>query len=177
MWHPVDLWAQAEQPPGMSQRSMTSVTTLLVIGVITIAAPAPAARHEGSPAAVTTAYETVPLAHYWVTGTTCFTYPPSSGRLGGGCVVGDGVVRRPISLHERLKAAFGGTVTLLLPEPVDAVYVSYGRRPATEYLTPAVVSTLPGSGTYHLVVTVKWHDEFTRSETTYLVPLWVPRRR
>ena len=90
-------------------------------------------------------------------------------------MIGDGGVRRRLRLDERVKAAFGGTVTLLLPEPVDAVYVSYGRRPPTEYLTPTVLSALPGSGTYDMVVTVKWHDEFNRSEATYLVPLWVPR--
>ena len=161
----------------MSRRSMTAVATVLVIGVVTFAAPVPAARHEGSPAAVTTAYQTVPLVRYWVTSTTCFTYPPWSGRFGGGCTIGDGGVRKRLRLEERVKAAFGGTVTLLLPEPVDAVYVSYGRQPPTEYLTPTVLSALPGSGTYDMVVTVKWHDEFNRSEATYLVPLWVPRRR
>ena len=50
------------------------------------------------------------------------------------------------------------------------------QQAGSEYLTPTVVWPLPGSGTYDLVVTVKWHVEFTRSETTYLVPLWVPRR-
>lgn len=161
----------------MAGASKTTLTLLLAIAVITLAAPAGAAPHQSSPAAVTTAYETVPLGHYAVTSTTCFMYPPSSGRLGAGCVVGDGLIRRPIPLHERVKAAFGGTVTLLLPEPVDTIRVSYGRRPATEYLTPTVVSPLPGSGTYDMIVTVKWQDEFTRSETTYLVPLWVPRRK
>ena len=72
----------------MSRRSTLIVTILIVIPVITSASAAPAARHESPPAAVTTAYETVPLAHYGVTSTTCFTYPPSSGRLGGGCIGG-----------------------------------------------------------------------------------------
>ena len=74
-----------------------------------------------------------------------------------------------------MKAGFGRTVTLFLGETIDAVTVSYGRPPATEYTTPTVIWKLPGSGTYNLVVTVKRHDEFTRSEATYLVPPWVPR--
>ena len=160
----------------MSGRPTMTLTVPLVIAVMSVAQPAPAGRHESPPAAVTTAFQTVPLSHYAVTSTTCFTFPPSSSRLGGGCVIADGGARRRLRLDERVKAAFGGTVTLLLPEPVDTVFVSYGRLPATEYRTAAVVWPLPGSGTYDMIVTVKWHDEFTRSETMYLVPLWVSRR-
>lgn len=152
------------------------VNAMFAAALIAAVTPASAAPQESPPAAVTTAYETVPLAHYAVTSTSCGFLPTSSGQRFPGCVHADGAVRRPIRLHERVKAAFGGSVTLLLPEGVDSVWVGYGRRGGTEYLTQSVVSPLPGSGTYDMVVTVKWHDEFTRSETTYLIPLWVPRR-
>ncbi len=141
----------------------------------TLSAPK-AAAGEGSPAAVTTAYQTVPLAHYGVTATSCGLLPSGNGGRFPGCVHADGGVRRPLRLYERVKAAFGGTVTLILGDSVDAVYVSYGRQPGTAYSTPVVLSTLPGSGTYDMIVTVKSHDEFAWHEVTYLVPLWVPRR-
>ena len=161
----------------MSRGLKTIVKTMLVGALSAAVTPASAAPQESPPAAVTTAYETVPLAHYAVTSTSCGFLPTSSGQRFPGCVHADGVARRRLRLDERVKAAFRGTVTLLLQEGVDSVYIGYGRRAGTEYLTPTVVvSQLPGSGTYEMVVTVKWHDEFTRSETTYLIPLWVPRR-
>jgi len=58
--------------------------------------------------------------------------------------------------------------------PSVAVYVTYSRGPATAYLAPTLVSPLPGSGTYDMVVTVKWHDEFNRGEARYFIPLWGP---
>ncbi len=159
----------------MSGRVKTIVIGVLAGALAAAAAPAAGSPDDSPPAAVTTAYQTVPLAHYAVTSTSCGLIPGSNGQRFPGCVHADGGARKRLRLDERVKAAFRGTVTLLLPEVVESVWVGYGRRGGTEHQTPIVVSTLPGSGTYDMVVTVKWHDEFTRSETTYLVPLWVPR--
>lgn len=102
--------------------------------------------------------------------------PSGQALVSLGCVHADGVPRVRPRLDQRVKAAFRGTVTLTLPENTDAVFIAYGRQPAVEYTTrPEVIWPTPGSGTYHMMITIKWHDESSRSEATYLVPLWVPR--
>jgi hypothetical protein len=139
-------------------------------------APAPAP----GPPALTTSFDTVALSSFWMTSTSCSTVFVPSGQafVSQGCVHADGAARLRPRLDQRVKAAFRGTVTLTLPENTDSVLIAYGRQPAVEYTTrPAVIWPTPGSGIYHMTITIKWHDESTRSEATYSVPLWVPRRQ
>jgi len=121
-------------------------------------------------------YGTVELSAFLAGSTRCWQNPPENGRGSGGCIHGDMAARERPRLDQRIKAAFRGTATLTLPENTDSISISYGRQPSIEYRTrPTVIWPIPGSGTYHMTITLKSHDEFTTSETKYLVPFWVPR--
>lgn len=156
----------------------TAAVAVLVIGTLVVGG-----QHAGAsspaigPPFLSTPYGTVFLSQYAVTSTTCGQILTASGRRFGGCVHADGAARRRPRLDQRIKAAFLGTATLTVSEDTDSVFIGYGGQPSIEYSTrPTVVWPLPGSGTYHMGITLKRHDEFTTSETSYLVPLWVPRK-
>lgn len=128
------------------------------------------------PPSLSTSYDTVALSRFAVTSTTCGLILTASGQRFGGCQIADGGALRRLLLDQRVKAAFRGTATLTVPENTDSVFIGYGRQPSVEYSTrPTVIWPIPGSGTYYMTITLGWHDEFTTSHTTYLVPLWVPR--
>jgi len=155
----------------------SAAAAVLVIGTLLVGG-----QHAGAssptigPPFLSTSYSTVFLSHYAVTSTSCGQILTASGQRFGGCVHADGAARRRPRLDQRIKAAFRGTATLTVPENTDSVFIGYGQQPSAEYGTrPTVIWPIPGSGTYHVRITMKWHDEFTTSETTYLVPLWVPR--
>ena len=52
-----------------------------------------------------------------------------------------------------------------------------GKQPGTEFSSrPEIVWPLPGSGTYRMIITLKWHTELAAGTTTYAVALYVPRQ-
>jgi len=162
----------------MSGVKATAVATL-VIGTLILggqrAGATTAPNPPPGPPSLSTSYDTVGLSGL-VTATTCGQIYAAKGQFGSGCIHAHGPARARLRLDQRVKAPFRGTVTLTLPENTDSVFIGYARRPATEYSTrPTVIWSIPGSGTYNMHITLKWHDEFTTSEATYLVPLWVPR--
>lgn len=125
---------------------------------------------------LSTSYDTVELSRFVVTSMTCGLILTESGQRFGGCQIADGTGPGRPRLDQRVKAAFRGTVTLTLPDNTDSVVIGYGRQPPAEFSArPTVIWPIPGSGTYYMTITLGWHDEFTRSHTTYFVPLWVPR--
>lgn len=129
-----------------------------------------------SPPSLSTFYDTIELSRFAVTSTTCGQFVTASGQRGGGCIHADGAARGRLTLDQRVKAPFRGAVTLTVPENTDSVFIGYGRQPSVESRTrPTVIWPIPGSGTYYMTITLAWHDEFTTSHATYLVPLWVPR--
>jgi hypothetical protein len=102
------------------------------------------------------------------------TNPPFSS---GWCVVADPPAFGPIRLDRRIKAPFRGTVTVWVPDTTDSVVIGWGDQPGIEFSSrPGVVWPVPGSGTYRMIIALKWHTNLATGETTYAVPLHVPRR-
>lgn len=125
---------------------------------------------------LTISTRTIELGRFTITSQACGRIDTTNP--GFGCVVGDGVLNPRLPLAQRVKAPFRGTVMVTVPESTtDNVFISYGRRPGTSYpAQPAIVWPLPGSGTYYVFVSVKWHTNLATGETTYAVPLYVPRQ-
>jgi len=161
---------------GVKATAVALVIGTLIVGGQRAGATSINPRPPGPPS-LSTSYGTVALSGL-VTATTCGQIYAASGQFfpGSFCIHAHGGARARLRLDQRVKAAFRGTVTLTLPENTDSVFIGYARQPSTEYSTrPTVIWSIPGSGTYYMNITLKWHDEFTTSEATYLVPLWVPR--
>jgi hypothetical protein len=96
---------------------------------------------------------------------------------GGWCIVADPPPFGPIRLDQRIKAPFRGTVTVWVPDTTDSVVIGWGNQPGSEFSSrPAIVWPLPGSGTYRMIITLKWHTNLATGETAYAVPLHVPRQ-
>jgi hypothetical protein len=93
------------------------------------------------------------------------------------CYVADFTLRVRPTLAERLRAPFRGTITLYVPTDTTSVRMGYGNRPGVVYHERSEITwKVPGSGTYYVSITLRTQtDEFTYGETTYAVPLWVPR--
>lgn len=155
----------------------TAVAAILVIGTSAVggqlawgSSPSQAPRPY-----LATSFGTFPLSPFVAFSTTCSMLATASGGFVR-CIHGDMAARLPPRLDQRIKADFRGIAVLTVPENTDSILIGYGRQPPIEYSTrPTVSWPLPGSGTYHVTITLKSHDEFTTSETTYYVPLWVPR--
>jgi hypothetical protein len=105
--------------------------------------------------------------------------PPTSPQpIGGWCVVADPPPFGYIRLNQRIKAPFRGTVTVWVPDTTDSVVIGWGKQPGIEFsLRPDIVWPLPGSGTYQMAMTLKWHTELAAGTTAYVVPLYVPRQQ
>jgi hypothetical protein len=157
----------------------TTVVAILVLATLMVGGQRADATVTPSPPPVRlylATYGTVELSAFWAGSTRCWQTPPENGRGSVGCIHGDMAGREPPRLDQRIKAAFRGTATLTVPENTDSISIGYGRQPSIEYSTrPTVIWPIPGSGTYYLTITLKSSDEFSTSETTYYVPLWVPR--
>ena len=61
----------------------------------------------------------------------------------------------------------------------DSIGITYGisgRQPVTQFdPSQPVVWSVPGSGTYYMVIEIASHDEVTRSRIIYAVALYAPR--
>ena len=166
----------------MSRTKATSCVAVVVATFALVGQPAGASSPGAPPDSprLSTAYNTVGLSAYATSGTTCgqSDQVTADGQRLGYCQTWDGTARLPIRRDQRIRGVFRGTATLTLPANIDAVRISYGRQPPIAYTPgPTVVWPLPGSGTYHMQITLAWHDESSSTETTYYVPLWVPRTK
>jgi len=161
----------------MGRTSLAGVALCLVL-VLLGAGAADAASPWPPHPYLTVSDATVSLARFARGSQACSrtTSPSSAQPVSGWCVVADPVPLARVRLNQRVKAPLRGTVTLWLSEGSDRVLISYGTQPAIEYADrPAIVWPLPRSGTYYMTISVRWHAALTAGETTYQLPLYVPR--
>lgn len=162
---------------GMGRTSLAGVALCLVLALLGAGAADAASPWPPHPY-LTVSDATVSLARFARGSQACSRTASSSSAqpVSGWCVVADPVPLARIRLNQRVKAPFRGAVTLWLPEGSDRVLIGYGNQPAIEYGDrPAIVWPLPGSGTYYVTISVTWHTALAAGETTYQLPLYVPR--
>jgi hypothetical protein len=157
---------------------MTRLAAAICLSIAVVGGSVAGAEESPWPAqpSLTISTRTLDLGRFSVSSQACGRISPVNP--GFGCVFADGAINPHVPLKRRVKAAFRGTVTVTVPESTtDNVFISYGRQPETSYpAQPAIVWPLPGSGTYYMFVTVKWHTTLATGDTTYAVPLYVPRQ-
>ena len=66
-------------------------------------------------------------------------------------------------------------MTVWVPDTTDSVVIAAANSPGLSSARGPIVSPLPGSGTYRMIITLKWHTELAAC-TTYAVALYVPRQ-